>query len=177
MERLTKIDGLDNAEFVCCFNCNPGHNNEKCGMCERQYEACNKLANYEDSGLTPGQVAELTKENIPAAIEKLVEYESLIPIETAREWVKAHEDGRLVVLPCKAGDRIFDVIADDLDGEFISNDCFLGEYGFERRTIVDDVFDCFIPLREINKTVFLTREEAEVALKIYKTTYESEANS
>jgi hypothetical protein len=42
-------------------------------------------------------MAELAKENIPQAIDRLVEYESLIPIETAREWTVAHDEGRLYI--------------------------------------------------------------------------------
>ena len=93
------------------------------------------------------------------AIEKLAEYET------------AEEEGRLVVLPCKVGDTVWmvhqiltstvnNVISKmpvtELRGNRLNPIWFAidGEYG---RT-------SFHP-SEIGKTVFLTREEAEKALK------------
>ena len=94
-----------------------------------------------------------------ACVEKLAEYEN------------AEEEGRLVVLPCKVGDTVWMVhqrltstvnnviskmTVTELRGNRLNPIWFVidGEYG---RT-------SFHP-SEIGKTVFLTREEAEKALK------------
>ena len=94
-----------------------------------------------------------------ACVEKLAEYET------------AEEEGRLVVLPCKVGDTVWMVhqrltstvnnviskmTVTELRGNRLNPIWFVidGEYG---RT-------SFHP-SEIGKTVFLTREEAEKALK------------
>ena len=96
---------------------------------------------------------------IDDCLEKLAEYEN------------AEEEGRLVVLPCKVGDTVWMVhqrltstvnnviskmTVTELRGNRLNPIWFVidGEYG---RT-------SFHP-SEIGKTVFLTREEAEKALK------------
>lgn len=93
------------------------------------------------------------------AVDKLAEYET------------AEDEGRLVVLPCKAGDTVWMVhqrltstvnnviskmTVTELRGNRLNPIWFVidGEYG---RT-------SFHP-SEIGKTVFITREEAEKALK------------
>ena len=74
-------------------------------------------------------------------IDKLAEYET------------AEEEGRLVVLPCKVGDIVYKIMCqrdnfDDRPYRIITSVNF-------RLDMADD----------IGKTVFLTREEAEKALK------------
>lgn len=86
-----------------------------------------------------------------------------------RELAEADEDGRVVVLPCKAGDMIYEVtgrktisvykvkaIRVELFSLFIEWDIV---EGFVWRYLNG------INANEIGKTVFLTREEAEKALQ------------
>ena len=61
----------------------------------------------------------------------------------------AEEEGRLVVLPCKAGTRVYEIY------QF----CGCGAWEIEEHKIKLEDLD------KIGKTVFLTREEAEKALK------------
>ena len=70
-------------------------------------------------------------------IDKLAEYET------------AEEEGRLVVLPCKVGTRVYEIY------QF----CGYGAWEIEEHKIKLEDLD------KIGKTVFLTREEAEKALK------------
>ena len=70
-------------------------------------------------------------------IDKLAEYET------------AEEEGRLVVLPCKVGTRVYEIY------QF----CGCGAWEIEEHKIKLEDLD------KIGKTVFLTREEAEKALK------------
>lgn len=89
--------------------------------------------------------------------EKMIDaYKAAMPLERVQELAQAEKDGRLVVLPCKVGDTVFaaetnpviplvvvhvGVILDGKDGEDWES------------------------LDNFGKTVFLTREEAEAALK------------
>lgn len=100
-------------------------------------EAINRLAEYEDSGLSPEEVQELAK---------------------------AKADGRLVVLPCKVGDKIW----------YLRNGCI--DYGFvkwfetdtcgEWTVVVTDEprGPVFLWFRDFGKTAFLSKEAAEKAL-------------
>ena len=69
--------------------------------------------------------------------EKLAEYET------------AEEEGRLVVLPCKVGTRVYEIY------QF----CGCGAWEIEEHKIKLEDLD------KIGKTVFPTREEAEKALR------------
>lgn len=71
-----------------------------------------------------------------------------------RELVEADRDGRCVVLPCKVGDCVY-----------ISMD--IPEYGVREviQQKVRDLSDAVYYIPFIGKTVFLTREAAEAALK------------
>jgi hypothetical protein len=106
-------------------------------------EAVNRLAAYEDSGLSPDEVQELAK---------------------------AKADGRLVVLLCKVGDNVY-FLLQELDGEwYVSSPHRITEIGtrgfwtsafpLEKPNAMDD----FTSWSEFGKTVFLTREEAEKAI-------------
>ena len=71
------------------------------------------------------------------AIDKLAEYET------------AEEEGRLVVLPCKVGTRVYEIY------QF----CGCGAWEIEEHKIKLEDLD------KIGKTVFLTEEEAEKELR------------
>ena len=83
-----------------------------------------------------------------------------------RELLRAEKDGRLVVLPCKVGDEL---------GSFSTYGT--GRvYGFtvtdistlNGRTVLNTLGCGTLWERDIGKTVFLTREEAEKALEARK---------
>ena len=92
--------------------------------------------------------------------------------ERIRELLKADKEGGLVVLPCKVGDRLYEVtgrktisvykvkaIRVELFGLFIEWDIV---EGFVWQSLSG------INAAEIGKTVFLNREEAEKALEAMK---------
>ena len=104
-------------------------------------EAITRLAEYEDSGLTPEQVQELAK---------------------------AKADGRLVVLPCKVGDTLF-LIKHGYIEEAKVRTIFIGHPSYNRGEPEPNLmmirctnFD--LPIDAIGKTAFLSREAAEKAL-------------
>ena len=111
-----------------------------------------RLADYEDTGLTPKEVASLQKDYsvLWAAIGECG------GIDRVMELAEADKDGRLVVLPCKVGDTVWRIKRTfeeypDRSKPYIEPSGFL----------LQDVFN-------ISKTVFLTREEAEKALEAMK---------
>ena len=80
--------------------------------------------------------------------------------ERLKKYEDAEQDGRLVVLPCKAGSLIYVGIKPAIITRF---------FGYVRERYFHAVFcdenkGIDIPLEELGKTVFLTREEAEAAM-------------
>lgn len=127
--------------------------------------AAYRLAAYEDTGLTPEACAEAREAG------KVL---SSCDISFGRlaELLTADRDGRLVVLPCKVGDRLYEVtgrksisvykvraIRVELFGLFIEWDIV---EGFVWQSLSG------INAGEIGKTVFLTSEEAKKALEAMK---------
>ena len=118
-----------------------------------QKQVWERLKQYEDSGLSPEDAANLH------AILRLGDGMTLMRL---RELAVADQEGRVVVLPCKRGDelwtycnypvkRVYSFTVSDvstLNGRTVLNTLGLGT----------------IRPEDIGKTVFLTREEAEKAL-------------
>mgnify|MGYP005855896363 CR=1 FL=1 len=164
MERLTRrlADGR------ACFKPHLyGHTNK---------EVCDRLASYEDTGLEPEEITAiigLASENCAKTADKidqllsddkeLGEYRVLGPIDRLRELAQADREGRCVVLPCKRDDvlwtfhtypskRVYSFHVTDLstlNGRTMLNTDIMG--------VVDS--------RDVGKTVFLTRKEAQAALR------------
>ena len=82
----------------------------------------------------------------------LAAYEDAMPLERAQELAQAEKDGRLVVLPCKVGDMVYQTNGLDI-------------YESEVRKIVFDTDNIAFDESAIGKSIFLTREEADAALK------------
>lgn len=125
MERLTKryidFDGND------CVTSSKGNNSVSCIY---------KLADYEDTGLTPEQIIEIDR----LYAEKCTEL---------AECKKLEEQGLLLKLPCRVGDTYY----------CIDDGTYPNEWEFTNLQQIISVMD------KIGKTVFLTQAEAEEALK------------
>lgn len=164
MERLTYIDHLG-----WYANGNDGE--------RMRGSHINRLAAYEDTGLKPEKIEQLKGEVFRLRVDKqeLSEYRKIGGIDHLKELAQAEKAGRLVVLPCRRGDRLFVLTSDSPDG--------IEETKCKRITIVNRwdrstakvivkcVYDDwgkavreFWP-EDFGKTVFMTREEAEAALK------------
>ena len=167
MERLTKRV-TDGQAMMDCEKCKAdwtGKHGKSMVDCTPLYcrnRLKDRLAAYEETGLTPEQC-----ENAKAIIGYAFSADTS-KAEWIRELLKVDRDGRLVVLPCKVGDRLYEVtgrktisvykvraIHVELFGLFIELDIV---EGFVWRSLAG------INAGEIGKTVFLTREEAEKAL-------------
>ena len=128
------------------------------GMCS-QRQTWERLKEYEDTGFDPEEIADFMKR-----WEQTVEIGGMLKkycIDHIRDLLQAEQDGRLVVLPCNVGDHVW------ADGREAIVVWFFG-YKTERylhAQFYDNMQYIDIPFTEIGKTVFLTREEAEAALK------------
>lgn len=162
MERLTEKHYLGTDHYMTCSgNCNVDMDCIDCPSFDRLGE---RLAAYEDTGLTPEDCARATE------IDDIL-LDEYYPIGRMRELIKADKDGRVVVLPCKVGDTVWAI----LDGAKYARECKvdfvnIGSFG---TTIVFVVKDGLreqygVTAAAFVKTVFLTREEAEKALEAMK---------
>ena len=95
---------------------------------------------------------------LSAAVDRLAAYESLGTVEELAALKEAKDDGRLVVLPCKVGDKVYEVAK----GLSIYKSG-LHPYVHEHIATELNVFD-WERQKDFGKTVFLTRAEAEKAL-------------
>ena len=105
------------------------------------------------------------------AIHRLVTIEDILgdeyDLEELREMVQAKRDGRCVVLPCKIDDDVYiNLFGRTLDAtvisisELASTPTYKAMYGIRL---------CYIfKADDVGRTVFLTREAAEEALKARK---------
>lgn len=89
-----------------------------------------------------------------------------IDVDRMREIVAAERGGRVVVLPCKLGDKIYRIqkYFNDatLRSEIKVKACIVGSVSIDSMMTDDMVF---LPFDRIGKTVFFTREDAEKALE------------
>lgn len=174
-ERLTKRD-TDGQAMMDCEKCKAdwtGKHGKPMADCTALYcrnRLKDRLAAYEDSECAPEEVLPKDKaDEIALKLMRLADLESLCSYTRLRELAEADKDGRVVVLPCKVGDRLYEVtgrktisvykvkaIRVELFGLFIEWDIV---EGFVWQSLAG------INAGEIGKTVFLTREEAEKALK------------
>lgn len=151
MKRHT-AEGMD-FEYMFCDGC-PYHgepngcNTPECTMgdaCDFFVYAAERLKQYEDIGLTPEEIGKLAE---------------------------ARKDGRLVELPCKIWDDVYitnknKVFACEVIGVYAG-----AELEYKGTTVAGGKIACMsvktlflIDFCDFGKTVFLTREEAEIALK------------
>ena len=104
MERLTEWNGEQtrHAYYPRCFEepCNGGGCEIK--DCPFETAVCERLAAYEDTGLSPEKVSWM-KEVVEAAFDN-----DTSRIERAHNLHAADKEGRCVVLPCKVGERWVD---------------------------------------------------------------------
>lgn len=129
-------------------------------------EALERLADYEDTGLDPEEV-EIMRESKADAQFMLTELCRLCDYDRLEELARAEQEGRLVVLPCKVGDTVFDIFGGSVKEETIVSITFLISQSVKHMTIHAENHRGAITELELlrfGKTWFLTREEAEAAL-------------
>lgn len=160
MERLTfEGDFCDIAqcrELPCPYN----------GACS-QRKVWERLAAYEETGLTPERCAEFARADAEGRyiVMRDAEQEGVARL---RELAEADKDGRLVVLPCKVGDTVY----------FRTYDCNgtvdLGIQPHKVTAVVGNAIvrgeytDVWLSQGQYGVSWFLTREEAKKALEAMK---------
>lgn len=131
-----------------------------------------KLFRYEDTCLTPEEVAEyqhLCESYVEAGLDyKFVQFcidatQNGLSLEVLQELAQAEKDGRLVVLPCKKGDTLWSFYNYPASG--ICKIAVTAVSTLEGITVINTDNYGVIPEKDIGKTVFLTREEAVAAMK------------
>ena len=177
MERLTKRD-TDGQAMMDCEKCKAdwtGKHGKPMVDCTALYcrnRLKNRLAAYENTGLTPEEVLPKDKaDEIALKLMRLGDLESICSYTRLRELAEADKDGRLVVLPCKMGQRVFAL----LDTDKHISECEVKRIGMGNKIgfiglepIGARGREYGVALNGFGKTVFLTREEAEKALEAMK---------
>lgn len=153
-----------------CLRCNSRHtDNGNCtavgGFCTAVQAAhCPLLREYLDTGLTPERCAEFARAYAEGRyiVMRDAEQEGVARL---RELAEADKDKRVVVLPCKVGDKLYRVFA----GEIFEHRVGSMKY-FEIQGQWDIETYPFCPCVEssIGKTIFLSHKEAEKALREMK---------
>lgn len=170
MERLTEWNGgqTRHAYYPRCFKepCYGG--GCKIKDCPFETAVCERLAAYEDTGLTPKEVTALGELFDYALKESKTLAEQLTLLHHIRELAEADKDGRVVVLPCKVGDTVFARL--DNKSKYVCEckvkQIVVGNIGFVTFAPIgapEREYD--VSLRGFGKTVFLSREEAERAME------------
>ena len=156
---------------VNCLRCHFRHeDNGNCtavgGFCTAVPAAhCPLLREYLDTGLEPAMCANY-KTFEDEAISKGVPFKRIVAL------MEADRAGRLVVLPCKAGDTVYEVTSRKTISAYrvkairVELFCTFIEWDIVAGFVDKSIFG--VPVDEIGKTVFLTREEAEKALEATK---------
>ena len=156
MERLTRAHykASDGHYLVCREMCEREDCTEECGHFD---EAIERLAAYEDTGLSPQACVEAREIDAGLSAEDY-------SIHRMVELMRADKDGRLVVLPhCKLGDTVY-WLHDKKITEcrvYRIQESTKGVQIAIKSTVSHGVFS----VDYFGKSIFLTREEAEKALE------------
>lgn len=120
-----------------------------------------RLKAYEDTGIEP-EAVETVK--LALAAKHLVALETLnnTPISRLVELAEADKDGRVVVLPCKVGDKLYRVFAGEIFEHRVGS---MKYFAIQGRWDIETYPFCPCVESSIGKTVFFSREEAEKALQ------------
>lgn len=135
-------------------------------------DAADRLAAYEDTGLEPREVKAKCAwaDKMCKTLSDIFGDSGVFDFSHFKELLKTEQDGRLVVLPCKVGDTVYEPTNRGTISTYLV-------HGFRIEPFDSIWLECDIQtgfvyrnINEVNadaigKTVFLTREEAEAALE------------
>lgn len=181
MDRLTYDFQIGGSH---CWQVKGADNLECREVCQRQEDrgctdcpiakAFDRLAAYEETGLEPGEIEQLKGEVFGLRLDKqeLEQYRALGPIDRLRELKQADDEGRCVVLKCKPNATVwfiksaFSTAHFPIEGNHVSIKGVAcdGDIYCSAITAYNKISRSFY-MSDIGKTVFLTREEAEAALR------------
>ena len=123
-----------------------------------------RLAAYEDTGMTPERCAEFARADAEGRyiVMRDAKQEGVARL---RELAEADKDGRLVVLPCKVGDKLYRVFAGEIFEHRVGS---MKYFAIQGRWDIETYPFCPCVESSIGKTIFLTREKAKAALEAMK---------
>lgn len=109
------------------------------------------------------------RKNAPAsnAIVRLAAYEDTMPLERAQELAHADKDGRLLELPFCVGTTLYEAMKRGIR-EYVVEQFSIGGEDLLIHALDKGLWyrgGRIFGLEQIGKTVFMTREEAEAALR------------
>ena len=170
MKRLTKYLASGAADYNYPADCYGGNDcNDRVAKSAYRQTCVERLAAYEETGLTPEEVLPKDKaDEIALKLMRLADLESFCSYDRLRELAEADKDGRVAVLPRRVGD----IVWANLDGMRHPRKCVI-EFVNIGNHVTTIVFSAVDGSREqygvsssaFGKTVFVTSEEAEKALK------------
>ena len=145
-----------------------------------QAEMYKRLSAYEDTGLEPQEINRIVDEygrgnTLRTHAAERLELIREIPTDRLRELVEADRDGRVAIRPCKIGDTVYEI-------RYSFEENKARKYGRKKRDFSVSTCtwkmkaspeNCYVTEKKctksdftrMGKTVFLTREAAEAALK------------
>lgn len=162
MKRLTEKHYNGKDYYMMCSGVLRCPNN--CSECDELDKVVNSLGAYEDTGLTPEEIVDRLAK---AKVAGIFEAEAAKALDKLMEYQKAEAEGRLVVLPCKVGDTVYQLTNKrhargvGIAPRIVSSICVWkdGSYALCHQGMT------YCQRRDFGKTWFLTHEEAEAALK------------
>ena len=163
MERLTEWNGgqTRHSYYPRCFKYPCYGNGCKIKDCPLEIAVCERLAAYEDTGLTPEEIkAPFTEDTMINLAAQALGVEP----SRLRELAEADNDWRVVVLPCKQGDELW-TYGNFPHGREVYRFTVSDVSTLNGRTVLNTLGLGTIRQEDISKTVFRTREEAERAIQ------------
>lgn len=169
MERLTKRLSSGAADYNYPKSCyfGDGSGPDRIAQSAFRQRCVEQLADYEDTERTPEEI-DMDHE----AAEQLRQLCRDYDLDRLEKLAEADRAGRLVVPPCKAGDTVYEVTSRKTISEYrvkairVELFCTFIEWDIVAGFVDKSIFG--VPVDEIGKTVFLTREEADKALEAMK---------
>ena len=133
---------------------------------EKWKKVLSRLAAYEDTGLEPEEIiSAVDMAKVACALEELNAYKELGSLDRLRELAEADREGRCVVLPCKVEDDVYiNILGRTLPFTVISISQMASTPTFKAQHGIRLVY--IFKADDVGETVFMTREEAEAALKV-----------
>ena len=158
------MDGIDSAEGVVALLYTAAW---------AYAELRHKLMRYEDTGLEPEEIERILDSygrgmTLRTENAQRLEIIKEIPINRLRELAQAKKEGRLVVLPCDVGDKLYDVTLGEVREKTVISLSMLLSKSVNHLVIHAENFRNAVTsheLQDIGKNIFLTREAAEAALE------------
>lgn len=164
MERLTKRLPSGVADYnyptSCYFDDNSG--TDRIAQSAFRQRCVERLADYEETGLEPEEVISMQGE----WCAMMSVFTSIGSYDRLHELAEADREGRLLVLPCKRGDGLWTFCTYPVEQVYSFTVTDIST--LNGRSMLNTSRCGVIDARDVGKTVFLTREEAESALEVMK---------